>query len=735
MEKLVVFRDRQELDPEDLNGIEEIARASIDRIVREAVTDEAKYVGLQTAATTVTSVSVGAGAFIVEGRVYGVTAPAPINLYENLPVSNRKIISIVAFGQDDVADRIEERDVLTDADSDEVEPQAVAMRLVRLGSVSKLVGTENVDPQPPTVPQGSILVATVLMGTAGIISVTMSEENRLPSLKRHGERLVDLDNFRKRAEPQIGALSTQLAALEQRTNDKVSRADFLPIKLDLARLKERVNLPDNYSEYGADRFDSDDETDPASAAGHTLLERSLGFKSSTVLRPMTLLNPTDPLVKRYDTNWIQPASTPVQMLEVPGSSGSVNMSSYQTQGAPVQVKKTGYRSVTYQDYGGPTTYEQQQAWGYTYDYVVAAGWGQPAYYVRTVQEAYDYYETQPGPVVTHTGVQISQTVLAPRSFNCSQIGFFIEQLDASGDVTVILCETKDGKPNLAAALAKVTVAYADLKSGGLETVATIKPALVEAGKLYGIVLITQGGHKIIMGGAGYTEGQFYYGQDGDWVTTDATRDLKLKLYANKFNRTRTEVALGTVTLAGGIDSFAWKASVLIPDGTDFFVEAKVAGVWHALDDFGFLDNRPDTLELRGVFLGTSDLQPSVELGADKITLRRMEDTLDHLSTVRTLAAAKQNFVVDLILHNYDEDSAAQDLEVTLKSGAGYATSTTASSVTVVPDTLYTKRVRFTFHTASAVTSYKIAIHGERDTDLDADVPPFTVTERIDAAIT
>ena len=54
MEKLVVFRDRQELDPADFNGIEEIVRSSIDRIVREAVTNEAKYVGLQTAATTAT---------------------------------------------------------------------------------------------------------------------------------------------------------------------------------------------------------------------------------------------------------------------------------------------------------------------------------------------------------------------------------------------------------------------------------------------------------------------------------------------------------------------------------------------------------------------------------------------------------------------------------------------------------------------------------------------------------
>ncbi|GHA13333.1 hypothetical protein GCM10007989_04910 [Devosia pacifica] len=729
MEQLVVFRDRQELDPADLNGIETIARTSLDRIVREAVTSDARYAGLQVAAATVTSVSVGPGAFFNEGRVYAVSEPAPINLYENLPINHRRYIAIVASGQDDVNDRVEERDFLIDADSDEVEPQAVPMRTVRLGGVSKVVGTENIDPQVPTIPPGAILVATVLMSTSGIQSVKMHEETRLPSLKRHAERLIDLDNFRKRAEPQIGALTTQLANIADRTEDKLDREELLPMQLDLARIKERVNLPDDYYDYGSDKFTDADETDPASASGHTIAGDGLGFASVTATRALSLLNPTDPKVKRYEADWIQPSYSPKVMLEVLGESGTITMSSYQTQGADTQKAVVSRKEVKYQGFMADYVNRQLDAGRKVRRGITLADGSRGYYYITKEYKDVTTYVTVPGPVTTHTGAQLSQTVLAPRTFVMSQLGFFLAELDASGDVTVLVTKTKDGKPDLDAVINRVTVARANLIGGG-ETVAAIQPTLLEAGQLYAFVFITQGGHKITVAEAGSTEGQFYYGQDGAWVSTDATRDVKLKLYANKFDRTRTEVALGTVTLAGGISDISWGTDVIEPEGTQIYLEARKAGHWYTLYDHGFLDDEPDTLELRAVFVGTSDLQPSLKLGADLITLHRVGDTIEHLSTARILAAGKQNFVVDLHLTNYSPDDPDQDLTVTLKRGAGYATTTTASAEVVEDDILGTKRVRFSFNTGTPITSYKIAISGSRQ----APAFPFLVLERVDVAI-
>ncbi len=347
MEKQVVFRDRQELDPADLNGIQEITRASLDRIVKEAVTDEARYAGLATTATSATAISVASGAFITGGKVYGVDGPVPFNLYENLPVQYKRYIAIVASGEDDVNDQVEERDFLIDADSDQVEPDAVPMRKLRQGSLTKVVGTPNIDPQLPTLPPNSVLVAKILFGTTGIDGTPIMEEStKLPSLKKHGEQLIELENFRKRAEPQIGALTTQMSVLFETTNDKANRADLIEALVDLARVKEASNLPDSYSAYASDDFATDDETDPSSASGHTLANGALGFASTTAQKNLQLLSPTDPLVRRWDTDWITPAHEYEILLEVPGSNGDLAASSYQQQGVVTEVKSSGSKQTT-----------------------------------------------------------------------------------------------------------------------------------------------------------------------------------------------------------------------------------------------------------------------------------------------------------------------------------------------------------------------------------------------------
>lgn len=345
MEKQVVFRDRQELDPADLNGIQEIVRASLDRIVKEAVTDEARYAGCAVTATSATGISAAEGVFITGGKAYGISGPVPFNLYENLPVQYKRYIVIVASGQDNVDDQVEERDFLIDADSDEVEPQAVPMRKLRQGSLTKVVGTPNIDPQLPTLPPNSVLVASILLGTTGIDSIVMEESTKLPSLKKHGEQLIELENFRKRAEPQIGALTTQMSVLFETTNDKANRADLIEALVDLARVKEASNLPDSYSAYASDDFATDDETDASSSAGHTLANGALGFESTTALKNLQLLNPTDPLVRRWDTDWITPAHDYETLLEVPGSNGDLSASSYQTQGVVTTTKSSGSKEV------------------------------------------------------------------------------------------------------------------------------------------------------------------------------------------------------------------------------------------------------------------------------------------------------------------------------------------------------------------------------------------------------
>ncbi|WP_439616669.1 hypothetical protein [Shinella sp.] len=332
--------------------------------------------------------------------------------------------------------------------------------------------------------------------------------------------------------------------------------------------------------------------------------------------------------------------------------------------------------------------------------------------------------------VTHTGVAIAQTFRTARAMKISRVGFFLTQLDTSGDVTILLCETNNAKPDQRKVISKVTVPYADLKTGGLETTANLPPGSFEAGKLYSFILITGGNHRIQTAPVGFTEGTLFYGQDQDWVSPTTGRDLKIKLYADKFTRTRTEVSMGTITLAGGIDALEYDIQADEPDGTGFYLEGRIAGVWRDLKEPDVLASRPDTIELRGVFIGTSSLQAAIKLGNNVITVRRAGLALHHLSTARTLGSAKQNFIVDLWLDNYDPTDPDQDLEVKLKHGGSFASTTTGTAGQVLDDTAGTKRARFAFAVGSNISTYKIDITGARTED----VPPYLVLERVDVAV-
>jgi hypothetical protein len=458
---------------------------------------------------------------------------------------------------------------------------------------------------------------------------------------------------------------------------------------------------------------------------------------------LQLLNPTDPLVRRFDTDWITPVFSPLALFEVPGANGDLSASSYQTQGlSTTKVTWSTKTTVIGTDASragmeaglaklaknnGPETLIGVKV---SSKQVKQPDGSYKTEYVATRTSRTKSSSSKPVAPVTHNGVAIAQTFRVARGLKASKLGFFLTQIDSSGDVTVLLCRTHNGKPDQNAVLSKVTVAYADLKSAGQETVANIIPAALEAGTLYSMILVTTGNHRVQTGAPGYTEGQFFSGQDNDWISTDASRDVKIKVYADKFERTRTEVSLQTITLSGGITSIATVVDIDEPDGTEAYLEGKIAGVWKSLKEPDALASAPDTIELRLVLLGTSDLQPSVKLGNNLITVRRAGTTLDHLSTARTLLSGKQNFVVDLWLDNYDPEDADQDLVVRLMHGASFATATTGTAGQVDEDSMGTKRARFAFNVGAPITTYKIAIDGERG----AAVPPYNIIERVDVAV-
>ncbi len=233
MEQQVIFRDRQEFQAVDPNNLQSYARASLDHVVADAVSDAKHYVGFEVSAVSSTEANVQPGRFYSGGAVYLSEQVQAFNLFSLVPLVTNKIVAIAVWGQE-VDTSVEPRDFLVDLETGATEPQAVAMRRVRHCEVNTVAGTESADPQPPAVQSGTLVVAYIYLTPAGIDRIEMQTANRLPNALDHAGRLTTLETWKAAAEPRISSIATDLAALARRSDQKVDRAVFMELAGDVA---------------------------------------------------------------------------------------------------------------------------------------------------------------------------------------------------------------------------------------------------------------------------------------------------------------------------------------------------------------------------------------------------------------------------------------------------------------------------------------------------------------------
>ena len=130
MERIVIYRDRQELQSGDLNNTQEFARASLDHIVKDAVEPGKGYVGFAATKTAATEVTLSAGRLYSNGEVFDRDENVVLDLFNALPLITRRRVAIVTYGQSVDTD-IQPRDFLIDAEAGTTEPQSVAMENLR----------------------------------------------------------------------------------------------------------------------------------------------------------------------------------------------------------------------------------------------------------------------------------------------------------------------------------------------------------------------------------------------------------------------------------------------------------------------------------------------------------------------------------------------------------------------------------------------------------------------------
>ncbi len=751
-ERLVVISDDQQITNTDLNNIGTFGRNSLDHVVKDGINPERKFTGFQVVASGPAQVTVSAGRLYDDGGVYyrdddgGVV----VGLLSLLPVSVEKIVSIVTWAQT-IETALEPRTFIVDVDTEETEARTVAVESRRYANINTVSGVEAADPTPPAVNANVLVIANVRLSPAGIVSITDVAENRLQSVRDVGLGLKALEVWRDRSGSRLDVLDTAVAGLQASIANVPSSEFTRELARDVSRLKELSELPDTYTYYSADRYLTEEESDTTNVNFLARVEEGIHFADAAKqIAQLALLNSLDAGVK-VQNNFMLPAYTEVMRDKIVGNDGEVSLAQYQFQTISTKLKSFSRTRIRY---GVTKTVCTNGAWwrSGSYDPVThifrrnGETWSVDAAdvpkatvnhkWIRVTQFFTDTFKENYWEATTTqqniSGSFVAETFLNSEPGYVTGVGLYFTRKAATGDVVVMITETESGAPVYDKAIARVTLAAADLKAYPAVTKIPLPPTYLEKGKRYAIAIATAGNHFLsTVNGNKNTQGTLFYSVDGAWSQGDLTKDIAYSLYYAAFKAPRAEIQLQPIQLAGGIADIDFNFDSCQPEGTEIAYEVQISGVWKTIKAYetNLLIGLPPLLPLRVVLLGTTDVMPGIGLGVNSqaVTTRPRAD-FKHISTERALPAPCDTIEVNARLEYWD--AAHHACTIKILTGAGFSTVETADAVVDVatPDPNAIIR-RATFNLAAPVSAYKIQIEGTTDNVLVT----YHVAERYDLA--
>ncbi len=733
-ERIVKISPNQQISDVDLSNIGLFARSGLDHVVADAVESGKRYTGFNVVPSGPAQVTVGAGRLYDGGRVFfrDDAGGVVLDLISKLPAVTKKVVAVVVWGTE-IDTAVQPRTFLVDVDTEQTEAQAVPTENRRNANIDSVASLEGTDPSPPSTDANVLVVAHVVLTSAGVESVTMVAENRLTSVRDNRTSIADISAWRSRAGAQLDTLSTSVAGIQEELRGLPSADLVLETARDVANLKELSEQPESFTSYAADRF----LTDALSDTGHVdflaKVEEGIRFPPANQrVAQLALVNVIDPTVD-VRSNFVLPKFTEVARVKIDGRDGELSVAQYPFQTTEVVQKS---RSRTRIRYGSSKTVCTNGAWWRSgrYDPVTnifrrgGETWEVAANDIddalknhrnlRVTQFWEDTYAENYWESVTVTetfgGAIVGQTFLNSEPGYITGISLPFTRVAATGDVHLVVVETESGAPVIGKAIARVTVPVADLKVFPTLTKIPLVPTYLEKGRRYGILVISAGNHFLAtVEGNKNAQGSLFYSTDGAFVVGDLVKDIPFTLHYAQFITPRLEVALQPLQLENGIADIDVNFDTTSPSGTEISLEVQVGGKWLALKRYAesILVGLPPLLQLRAVLLGTTDVMPGFGIGplSEALTERPRSD-YRHISAARVLPAPCDTVEVTVRLEYWNP--ARHACTMTLLTGGAYTTVETPDTVVdkPTPDVNAIERV-FTFNTAAPISTFKIKTEG------------------------
>lgn len=750
MERQVIFRDRQELQAQDLNNLQTWADEALSHVISDAISNENHIVGLTVSARSATEITVSPGRLYVgqTGKVYFLSQEQTISVFSYLPIQDEKWLAVSVYGIEEETD-IQPRDFLVDLQTGQTQPQMVAMEKRRKIEIHIASGLESPTPEKPEPPTGYTLIAYVKLNPSGIQTIETSENKKLPNLLKVSQRVSNLEAWTKAQEPRIASIVSDIAGISKELSQKASLQQIIQLAMDMANVKERLELPDNYVFYGADHFLDLSETDTSpsdySAEVYEGVRPAPAAKQN--LGRLKILNPLDPNVKIFPNGAILPKYQEVVRLQIGDYKGSIQINAYQYQTTQVVQRTIQRQRIVY---GEQRTVCTNSAFWQSGRYDPATGIfrrGDETWEVspntrqnalinhRPVRLTRFWYTTYEEPywdviTITHTinGSIIAQTFLAPFTGWLTSLDLYFTSIDTNGGLTLMLAETTAGQPDTRKIIAKFDLAPTALNAGWCNIPFSV-PVFIEAGKRYAIILSTSASHRVgYSEGTAYTQGVLMYSQDGQFFVEASERDLMMRLKFAQFLSPLVTVQLEPLQLEGGIHDIDILWEGITPDGCEVIYEYQLGGIWYPIrhDTAERLRSAPALLPLRITFVGTTDLMPLVNLQNSQVIVQRYGTTFKHYSTARTLQTPSSNIIVRILVENYKTDK--HRISCKLKSGTNLLDPSSTSEDILLDGS--GKWIEYRFTPSSAISSYQIILQGSTTDPFDI----FHVAARYDIAL-
>ena len=642
----IIFNQDEVQEPDDFTAIGAGARAGLDAVTGGAIGYPAHWSRFTVSNSGPLAVDVSAGLLFDDEKIFRNDAPVSINIQAYLPVipGDKKMLAIIADGAEITL--AENRLFEVDAETEQTVNQATPKRARRKVNFTIAFGAASPTPLKPEIPADRCCVAYIELSTAGIVAIEQNQSGRVKTLYEHEGRLVSAEADLADTRTSVSSLKTDIANIQMRLGDIPSPVIVRQIKRSVAQLLVEAKVPADALAYWYDPALVGDEWDVANASWIARIREGLRFEFAAVRdAQLALIAPDAPAIK-LSGNLLLPAWTEEKRLEIDGDGDSVNISGA-VHTIITAVQKTLSRTVT--EYGPSVSICENNAewsqylWGkdvgtlFTKDgeefeiatVDQAAWWLHPARFLgvrriirRSVEETYwDYVTSEIGL----NGSIYGQTFLNTQPFVLTSVDIKFTAAAGAGPVHFLLVEcAENGAPNFSAALASTTVDPEDLSVGWVKF--EIAPTLLEGGKRYAWVTVTTGNHALAtVDGNSYAQGSRFVASDGVWAQANVTSDFAFRLNGAKFSATRTVVELQPLTLDSGMCELRIMHAGWEPAATSLVWEIRNPSIpdaeWRSLtldnvDGADDLMGLPALVQLRAVFQGTVNLQPSIVLDAN-----------------------------------------------------------------------------------------------------------------------